>query len=104
MWFSMLTWLSFVLLVAAFFCSLPVRYSLSLFFCFVGALLLLLFATPILRSFRPEWFAVNQADLLESRPWLPIIVPLISTAWALPIVSIAAIVRYFIFRRDTPTV
>src|SRR5947207_15237688 len=104
MWFSMVTWIPFVLLIAAYLFSWPRRASWSQVLLFDGPVLVLLLAAPVLRYFRPEWFAVNQTDLLETRPWLPLIVPIVSTVWALPIVFIAAIVRYFISRRDTPTV
>ena len=100
----MLIWLPFVLLIAAYLCCWPRRASWRQVLCFDGPVLLLLLATPVLRYFRPEWCAVNQTDLLETRPWLPLIVPLVSTVWALPIAFIAAVLRYFIFRRATPTV
>ena len=103
MLFTIAIWLPFALLVAAYLCSWPRCASWTNVLCFDGPVLLLLLATPVLRYHRPEWFAVNETDLLETLPWLPLIVPLLATVWALPIVFLAAITRYFIFRRATPT-
>ena len=71
--------------------------------CFDGPVILVLLAIPAAWFLRPEWFAVNETDLLESRPWVPLLAPLWSTVYAIPIVFVAAAVRYFIFRRATPT-
>ena len=103
MWFLILVWLPFVLLVAGYLCSWPRRASWLGVLCFDGPVLLLLLATPVLHYSHPEWFAVNETDLLETRVWLPLIVPLLSTVYALPIVFTAWIARYFIFRHRTPT-
>ncbi len=103
MWLLIVIWLPFLLLLAGYLCSWPRRASWQGVFWFDGAVVLLVLATPACWFIRPEWFAADQADLLESRSWLPLIIPLVSTKRALIIVAIAAAARYFIFRRGTPT-
>jgi hypothetical protein len=103
MWFTVLIWLPFALLVAAYLCSWPRRTSWIRVLSFDVPVLLLLLATPAVWLFWPEWFAVSEADMLESRQWLGLLAPLWSTIYAIPIVFVAAVARYFIFRRGTPT-
>ena len=103
MWFTLLVWLPFALLMLAYLCSWPRRASWLQVLCFDGPVVLVLLLTPAVWFLRPEWFAVNEADLLESRPWVPLLAPLWSTIYAIPIVIVAAVARYFLFRRATPT-
>jgi hypothetical protein len=76
MWFLILWWLPFVVLVAAYLCSWPRRPSLAQVLCFDGAVVVLLLIRPLLMHFHPEYFAVNEADLLESRQWMSLLIPL----------------------------
>ena len=60
---------------------------------------------PCLMYFHPEYFAANDTDLLEARMWLPFTIPLFATILAIPILTIAIVIRYFTFRsRTTPTI
>jgi protein-S-isoprenylcysteine O-methyltransferase Ste14 len=90
--------LPFAVLVAAYLCSWPRRPSLAQAACFDGAVVVLLLIRPLLMHFHPEYFAVNETDLLESRQFMSLLIPLWTTVYAIPIVVVAGVTRYFIFR------
>ena len=97
MWFLIVCWLPFAVLVAAYLFSWPRRPSLAQVTCFDGAVVVLLLIRPLLMHFHPEYFAVNETDLLESRQWMSLLIPLWTTVYAIPIVVVAGVIRYFIF-------
>jgi len=98
MWVLILCWIPFALIVGAYLCSWPRRPSITQFISFDGLILVILFLRPALMYFHPEYFAVNEADLLESRSWMPLLIPLWTTIYAIPIAFVAGATRYFIFR------
>jgi protein-S-isoprenylcysteine O-methyltransferase Ste14 len=98
MWFLILCWLPFAVLVAAYLCSWPRRPSLTRLLWVDGTVVMLLLIRPFLMYFHPEYFAVDEADLAESRGFMALLIPLWTTVYAIPIVFVAGTVRYFVFR------
>ncbi len=87
-------WLAFVGALGAYFFSRP-RGARILFDAVVT---LLVCSIPVLFYFGSHLFAVDEQDYLETLGFLPILVPFWATVVAVPLLFVAALCRYLLYR------
>lgn len=92
---NLLFWLPLAVIIAAYTCSWPMRPKLGLYLGFDGPAILFAIGLP------NAWLLFVQTDnpsILETRQWMPLLLPLWITLIAIPVLLVIGIFRYFFFR------